>query len=37
LRRPAPALSEHTAEILDCLGLGRAEIDHLARDGIVRV
>jgi len=37
LRRPAPALGEHTAEILGSLGLDRAEIEGLARDGIVRV
>jgi crotonobetainyl-CoA:carnitine CoA-transferase CaiB-like acyl-CoA transferase len=37
LRRPAPALGEHTAEILGGLGLGSAEIDGLARDGIIRL
>jgi crotonobetainyl-CoA:carnitine CoA-transferase CaiB-like acyl-CoA transferase len=37
LRRPAPALGEHTAEILGSLGLARAEIDSLAREGIIRV
>ena len=35
LRRPAPALGEHTAEVLSSLGLGHAEIDGLARDGII--
>jgi crotonobetainyl-CoA:carnitine CoA-transferase CaiB-like acyl-CoA transferase len=37
LRRPAPALGEHTAEILGLLGLARAEIDDLAREGIIHV
>ncbi len=37
LRRPAPELGEHTAEILAELGLAHAEIDGLARDGIVRL
>jgi crotonobetainyl-CoA:carnitine CoA-transferase CaiB-like acyl-CoA transferase len=37
LRRPAPALGEHTAEILGRLGLDRAAIEALARDGIVRL
>ncbi len=35
LRRPAPELGEHTAEILGALGLDRAAIDGLAREGIV--
>src|SRR5947199_5619388 len=35
LRRPAPALGEHTAEILGSLGLDRAEIEGLAREGIL--
>ena len=35
LRRPAPALGEHTAEILGSLGLDRAEIEGLAREGII--
>jgi len=35
LRRPAPALGEHTAEILGALGLDRAELDGLARDGVI--
>jgi crotonobetainyl-CoA:carnitine CoA-transferase CaiB-like acyl-CoA transferase len=37
LRRPAPALGEDTAEILGSLGLDRAEIEGLAREGIIRV
>jgi crotonobetainyl-CoA:carnitine CoA-transferase CaiB-like acyl-CoA transferase len=37
LRRPAPALGEHTAEILGALGLDRAEIEGLARDGIIHL
>ncbi len=37
LRRPAPALGEHTAEILGSLGLARTEIEGLAREGIIRV
>jgi crotonobetainyl-CoA:carnitine CoA-transferase CaiB-like acyl-CoA transferase len=37
LRRPAPALGEHTAEILDLLGLARAEIEGLALEGIIHV
>ena len=37
LRRPAPALGEHTAEILGSLGLDRAELDGLVREGIIRL
>jgi crotonobetainyl-CoA:carnitine CoA-transferase CaiB-like acyl-CoA transferase len=37
LRQPAPSLGEHTAEILGELGLDRAAIDGLARDGIIRL
>ncbi len=35
LRRPAPGLGEHTAEILGALGLDRAALDALARDGVI--
>jgi crotonobetainyl-CoA:carnitine CoA-transferase CaiB-like acyl-CoA transferase len=35
LRRPAPALGEHTAEILGALGLDPGEIAGLARDGVI--
>ena len=35
LRRSAPALGEHTAEVLGALGLDRAAIDGLARDGVM--
>ena len=35
LRRPAPALGEHTAEILGGLGLERAVSDGLARAGVI--
>jgi crotonobetainyl-CoA:carnitine CoA-transferase CaiB-like acyl-CoA transferase len=35
LRRPAPPLGQHTAEILGALGLDRAELEGLARDGII--
>ncbi|MBV9521906.1 MAG: CoA transferase [Alphaproteobacteria bacterium] len=35
LRRPAPGLGEHTAEILGTLGLDRAEIEGLAHQGII--
>jgi crotonobetainyl-CoA:carnitine CoA-transferase CaiB-like acyl-CoA transferase len=37
LRRPAPGLGEHTAEMLQTFGLDRAEIDGLARDGVICV
>src|SRR5436309_11988517 len=37
LRRPAPALGEHTGEILGSLGIDRTEIEGLAREGIVRL
>jgi crotonobetainyl-CoA:carnitine CoA-transferase CaiB-like acyl-CoA transferase len=37
LRRPAPGLGEHTAEILGSLGLDGAEIEALAREGIVGI
>src|SRR6266446_4648822 len=35
LRRPAPALGEHSAEILGRLGLDPGEITGLARDGVI--
>jgi crotonobetainyl-CoA:carnitine CoA-transferase CaiB-like acyl-CoA transferase len=35
LRRPAPMLGEHTAEVLGELGLGTAEIEALRVDGVV--
>src|SRR5229473_8704003 len=37
LRRPAPALGEHSAEILGTLGLDPGEITGLAREGIIGV
>ena len=35
LRHPAPALGEHTAEILAAVGLDDTAITGLARDGVV--
>src|SRR5260370_15479091 len=35
LRRPAPRLGEHTAEILGQFGIDRATLEELARDGII--
>jgi crotonobetainyl-CoA:carnitine CoA-transferase CaiB-like acyl-CoA transferase len=35
LRRPAPTHGQHTDEVLGELGLSRAEIDALRRDGVV--
>ena len=35
LRSPAPALGEHTAEVLSTLGLDDATIAKLARDGVI--
>ncbi|MBI2911832.1 MAG: CoA transferase, partial [Chloroflexi bacterium] len=37
MRRPAPAIGQHTAEVLGELGYARAEIDALAQAGVVRV
>ena len=37
LRRPAPGLGEHTAEILGVLGLDHGALDGLARDGVIRL
>jgi crotonobetainyl-CoA:carnitine CoA-transferase CaiB-like acyl-CoA transferase len=37
LRRAAPALGQHTAEVLTSLGLDRSEINALAREGIIRL
>ena len=33
--RPAPRLGEHTREVLGDLGYSEAEVDALARDGVV--
>jgi len=35
IRRPAPRLGEHTAEVLEELGLARAEIERLAAAGAI--
>jgi len=35
LRSPAPEIGEHTAEVLGQLGVGPAELEALAREGIV--
>jgi crotonobetainyl-CoA:carnitine CoA-transferase CaiB-like acyl-CoA transferase len=35
LRRPAPAVGQHTREILTRIGYSDARIDALARQGIV--
>jgi crotonobetainyl-CoA:carnitine CoA-transferase CaiB-like acyl-CoA transferase len=35
LRRPAPALGEHTAEILGQLGIDRRQLENMAQDGII--
>ena len=37
LRRPAPGLGEHTAEILGVLGLDHGALDGLAREGVIRL
>ncbi len=36
VRTHAPALGEHTREVLAALGLPAAEVDRLYREGIVR-
>src|SRR5579863_3399526 len=35
LRRPAPSLGEHTAEILGQFGIDRPTLEALARDGVI--
>jgi crotonobetainyl-CoA:carnitine CoA-transferase CaiB-like acyl-CoA transferase len=35
IRRPAPLLGQHTAEVLEELGLTRSDIDRLADTGVV--
>ena len=35
--RPAPLLGEHTAEVLDELGLPQSEITRLAEVGVVQL
>jgi crotonobetainyl-CoA:carnitine CoA-transferase CaiB-like acyl-CoA transferase len=35
IRRPAPRLGEHTAEVLEELGLARAEVERLAASGAI--
>jgi crotonobetainyl-CoA:carnitine CoA-transferase CaiB-like acyl-CoA transferase len=35
LRRPAPSLGEHTAEILGQFGIERATLEALAKDGVI--
>jgi crotonobetainyl-CoA:carnitine CoA-transferase CaiB-like acyl-CoA transferase len=35
LRSPAPALGEHTAEVLGTLGLAETELEALAREGVI--
>jgi crotonobetainyl-CoA:carnitine CoA-transferase CaiB-like acyl-CoA transferase len=37
IRRPAPLLGEHTAEVLDELGLPQSEIKRLAEVGVVQL
>ena len=37
LRRPAPGLGEHTAEILGVLGLDHGALDGLSREGVIRL
>jgi crotonobetainyl-CoA:carnitine CoA-transferase CaiB-like acyl-CoA transferase len=35
LRRPAPGLGEHTAEILGQFGIDRTTLEKLAKDGVI--
>jgi len=35
LRRPAPRLGEHTAEILGQFGIDKPTLEALARDGVI--
>jgi crotonobetainyl-CoA:carnitine CoA-transferase CaiB-like acyl-CoA transferase len=35
LRRPAPALGEHTTEILGQFGIDRSTLEELASDGVI--
>ncbi len=37
VRRPAPRLGEHTAEVLDELGVCREELGRLATAGVVEL
>ena len=37
LRLPAPALGEHTVEILGQLGIDEAVLDRLASDGVISI
>jgi len=37
IRRPAPLLGEHTAEVLEELGMSRAEVERLAADGAIEI
>jgi crotonobetainyl-CoA:carnitine CoA-transferase CaiB-like acyl-CoA transferase len=37
IRRPAPRLGEHTAEVLGELGLSTAEVERLAAAGVVEL
>jgi len=34
IRTPAPALGEHTYEVLIELGFGRDDVDHLVDEGV---
>lgn len=35
IRRPAPALGEHTAEVLTTIGVQASELESLVREGVV--